>query len=38
MHLGKYPMEKIRPVEQPTTKITADVPRIPQRKRSEKPR
>ncbi|MFQ5613210.1 MAG: reductive dehalogenase, partial [Anaerolineae bacterium] len=31
LHLGKYPMEKIKRVEQPTTRITDQVPRVPQR-------
>ena len=31
MHLGKYPMEKIKRVEQPTTRITDEVPRVPKR-------
>ncbi len=31
LHLGRYPMEKIRRVDRPTTRITADVPRVPQR-------
>ena len=30
-HLGKYPMEKIRRVARPTTRIAADVPRQPKR-------
>lgn len=30
-HLGKYPMEKIKRVDKPTTKITDEVPRIPHR-------
>lgn len=31
LHLGKYPMEKIKRVAKPTTIITDDVPRVPQR-------
>lgn len=31
MHLGKYPMEKIKRVDRPTTRITDDVPRVPKR-------
>ena len=31
MHLGKYPMEKIKRVDEPIRKITSDVPRVPQR-------
>ena len=31
VHKGKYPMEKIKRVDQPTTKITDEVPRIPKR-------
>ena len=31
LHLGRYPMEKIKRVPQPTTRITDDVPRMPKR-------
>ncbi len=31
MHLGQYPMEAIKRVDEPTTKITNDVPRMPKR-------
>jgi reductive dehalogenase len=31
MHLGKYPMEKIRRVDRPTTLITDDIKRVPKR-------
>ena len=31
LHLGKYPMEAIKRVEQPTTAIADDVPRMPKR-------
>ena len=31
VHLGKYPMEKIKRVDETTTRITNDVPRVPQR-------
>lgn len=31
MHLGKYPMHKIRRVEHPTTHISSDVKRVPKR-------
>lgn len=31
LHLGKYPMETIRRVDKPTTKITDQIPRIPHR-------
>ncbi|MGE0734916.1 MAG: reductive dehalogenase [Alphaproteobacteria bacterium] len=31
MHLGKYPMEKIKRVDRPTTLITADVKPVPKR-------
>ena len=31
MHMGKYPMEKIRRVEKPTTYISDDVKRVPMR-------
>ena len=30
MHLGKYPKEKFKRVDEPTTKIAGDVPRVPQ--------
>ena len=30
MHLGKYPKEKFKRVDEPTTKIASDVPRVPQ--------
>lgn len=31
LHLGKYPMEKIKRVDKTTTLITDDIPRVPQR-------
>ena len=31
LHLGKYPMEKIKRVDRPTTLITDDVKRVPKR-------
>jgi hypothetical protein len=31
MHLGPYPMERIKRVDDPTTLITDDIPRVPQR-------
>lgn len=31
MHLGRYPMEKIRRVDEPTTLITDDIERVPKR-------
>ncbi len=31
MHLGPYPMERIKRVDAPTTLITNDIPRVPQR-------
>ncbi|MGQ4809242.1 hypothetical protein NKDENANG_02657 [Candidatus Entotheonellaceae bacterium PAL068K] len=31
MHLGPYPMEHIKRVDEPTTLITDDIPRVPQR-------
>ncbi len=31
MHLGRYPMEKIRKVDEPTTLITDDIQRVPKR-------
>jgi reductive dehalogenase len=31
MHLGRYPMEKIKRMDRPTTRITANVPRVPMR-------
>ncbi len=31
MHLGRYPMEKIRRVDKPTTLITDDIQRVPKR-------
>ena len=31
MHLGRYPMEKIRRVDRPTTLITDDVKQVPKR-------
>ena len=31
LHLGKYPMEKIKRVDKPTTHISDDVPRVPKR-------
>lgn len=31
MHLGPYPMEKIQRVEETTTLVTDDIPRVPQR-------
>ncbi len=31
MHLGRFPMEKIKRVKETTTKISDDIPRIPKR-------
>lgn len=31
LHWGKYPMEKIRRVDSPTTLLTDDIPRVPKR-------
>jgi reductive dehalogenase len=31
VHMGKFPMEKIRRVDSPTTYISGDVPRVPKR-------
>lgn len=31
LHMGEYPMEKLKRIERPTTRITEEVPRIPRR-------
>ena len=31
MHLGRYPMEKLRRVDRPTTLITENVKQVPKR-------
>lgn len=31
LHLGRYPMEKVKRVDQPTTQISDKIPRMPQR-------